>query len=412
MNSAGKNNIVPFGEIQNHCERNRSLSRAVIDEFIIHYAADKAKLVAEMEAAIRKYKDAAREIKVEYLNFLKSEYIAHRVFKAEGLIHKFLNHSALQSLPAEHLEYLRFQAENPWRFSFAEIVSNPQDAFFNMEDVMTGEEYLLHSPGMQATLKEHKPRLWFNLIAFNGQCWQTFGLIIPFLSFTVDDLFFFATELNPKIEDEEMLIAEVEKNPFAFFMLISASVTPIIISQGHLTLFCQASDNIPEFDFDKLRGDFEISWNKDVFRFRLKELPTIPHFAQAFYDENTGELQRTSMTEYGFEMLTNALINSGMDLPAEPEIVVSPVMQLATEKILNKKIELNPFEKYFSMEDKNDKNTNGLNQFLNLAIPFYNAGIEPDINDLAAKAGIDPSTAAELWKQVKKSTDEMKNKYK
>jgi len=131
--------MIPFGEIQKHCERNRSLSRTVIDEFIIHYTADKANLVPEMEGAIRKYKNAAKELKVEYLNFLKSEYIAHRVFKADGLIHKFLNHPTLKSLPNEQQEFLRFQSEHPWRFSFAEIVSNPADSFFSMEDVMTGE---------------------------------------------------------------------------------------------------------------------------------------------------------------------------------------------------------------------------------------------------------------------------------
>ena len=398
-----------YDDIKKHCKKNKVISKSVIDEFIIHYAAEKANLVPEMEAAIKKYKNAAGEIKPDYLNFLRSEYIAHRIFKADGLIHKFLNHSALQFLPEEQIEFLRYQAEHPWRFSFAVITSNPEDSFFKMGDVMTGEEYLLYSPGMQATLKDYKPLLWFNLIAFNGQCWQTFGLIIPFLSFSVDDLFFFATELNPKIVDEEMLMAETERNPIPFFMLIIGSVSPIITSRGHVTLICQSSNSIPDLEIEILKGRFEVSSNKNFFRIKLKELETIPHFAQAFYNENTGELLRTSMTEYGFEMLTKALLNNGLDLPVDPDIIVSPSMHFAAEKILNKKIELNRYEKYFSPKEKPNEDLSKINKFLHLAMPLYNAGKEPNINELATMAGIDPSMAAEIWIHVTKKTDEMKN---
>jgi len=397
-----------FDQIKEHCEKNRILSKKVIDEFIIHYAADKARLVPEMEASIRKYKNAAGELQQAYINFLKSEYIAHRVFKKDGLIHKFLNHSAFQGLPKEQLEYLRFNAENPWRFSFAEVSSNPEDSFFKMQDVMTGEDYLLYSPGLQDSLKNSRTRLWFNLIAFNGQCWQTFGLIIPFTAFSADDIFFFATELNPKISDEEMLMDEVEKNPFPFFMLVCGAALPVITSRGHETLLCQSSDNIPGLPTEKLKNSFELAWNKNVYLLSLKELAEIPHFAQAYYNEDTRELLRTSMTAYGFKMLTRALIKNGIDLPTEADVSVSLTMLNTTEKILNRKIHLNPYESYFSLRKEESEDLKNINAFLNLAIPYYNAGIEFDINELAKEAGIDPVTAADIWKQVKKSTDKLK----
>jgi len=404
--------MLQFDQIKEHCEKNKILSKKVIDEFIIHYAANKAKLVPELEAGIKKYKNAAKEIKTEYLNFLSSEYIAHRVFRADGLIHKFLNHSALQYLPKEQMEYLRFQSENPWRFSFAEIVSNPADSFFKMEDVMTCEDYLLYSPGLQDTLKKHQTRLWFNLIAFNGQCWQTFGLIIPFTAFSTDDIFFFATELNPKIMDEEMLIEEVEKNPFPFFMLVCGAALPIMASRGHETLLCQSTDSIPGLPTERLKNSFDVAWNNNVYRLSLKKLAEIPHFAQAYYNEDTRELLRTSMTAYGFKMLTMALLKNGIDLPTEADVSISPAMLNTTEKILNRKIQLNPYESYFSLKEEESETLKNFNAFLSLALPFYNAGIEFDINELAKTAGIDPVMAADLWKQVKKSTDELKKKDK
>jgi hypothetical protein len=136
----------------------------------------------------------------------------------------------------------------------------------------------------------------------------------------------------------------------------------------------------------------------------FRGLETIPHFARAYYDEYTGELFRTSMTEYGFEKLTKELLKSGLNLALEPEVRVSPVMLTAAEKILNRKIELNRFEKYFSGKQEGGEDLEGINAFLALAMPLYNEGKEIDTDKLAARAGIDPAMAADVWKQVKQKT--------
>jgi hypothetical protein len=66
-------------------------------------------------------------------------------------------------------------AKHPWRFSFSVIVRNPAPVFFVMMDVFTVEEYLLYSPGIQDRIEgeEGMTCLYFNLISFNGYCWQT-----------------------------------------------------------------------------------------------------------------------------------------------------------------------------------------------------------------------------------------------
>lgn len=71
------------------------------------------------------------------------------------------------------------------------------------EDVFTNEKYLLYSPAVKLTLQERNPLLWFNLISFNGECWQTYGFIAAYNSFTTDDIFFYATEVNHKINNEQ-----------------------------------------------------------------------------------------------------------------------------------------------------------------------------------------------------------------
>jgi len=44
---------------------------------------------------------------------------------------------------------------------------------------------------------------------------------------------------------------------------------------------------------------------------------------------------------------------------------------------------------------------NGLNGFLNLLLPYINAGTQPNLEILARQAGIEPETAHSLYQQLK-----------
>jgi hypothetical protein len=227
-----------------------------------------------------------------------------------------------------------------------------------MEDEMTGENYLLYSPGLQETEAELHPRLWFLLIANNGDCWQTFGLIIPFKTFTKDDLFFFATELNPQVTDEETLMKETEENPIPFFMLLSASNFPATASRGYRTLICQSTDVVDAFSTVNLSGNFTITWRNGVCQFRLKKMEAFPHFAIAYYHTQRKEIMRSALTEAGFAALARSFAEAGYDLQPDADIVVSPAMLSATEKVMDKKIVLNPYENLFSENKLGQRRSN------------------------------------------------------
>ena len=402
-----------FEEIEKHCEENSAFTRNVIDGFLINYAAENERLEPEMAARRKRFKGVVDEIPEQYINFFMSEFIAHRIFRKGGFISKYLNLPRIKSLPEQQLQHLEFQSRNPWRFSFAIILDKPANAFFEMEDILNGEQYLLYSPGMQATEHAQQQRLWFNLIAFNGKCWQTYGMIVPFRSFTTDDIFFFATELNPQTESEKTILNDIESNPFPYFMLLSGSGIPVVVSRGHEMVICQSTDKLDALPTEKLANGFSIAWNKNVYQLKLKEKSDMPHFAIAYYDEKRKELMRTAMTKDGFESLTKALSNAGLDLSSEADIMVSPGMQITAEKILNKKIALNPYEKLFDSvvnEEQSDE-LKRINHFLGLALPLYNEKKEINMQELAEKAGISVESAISIWEQVRKNTDQLKKKH-
>lgn len=401
-----------YADIILHCDVMSAISREVIDNFLIYYAAEKERLEPRMDALLKKHRNAVREIPKSYVNMIKSEYIAHLIFREGGYLTKYMDRKEFKSLPPEQFKFLEYQLRYPWRFSFAVIIDSPSEAFFNMQDVMTGERYLLYSPGMKATLDEETPLLWFNLIGFNGQCWQTFGLVMAYKSLSVDDIFFFATELNPQVEDEDSLMEAVDSNSMPFLLLISKAHVPPVISRGHEVLFFQSKDFPEVIPWELLSDDFKINRHKGVLQLVLKTLDPTPHFAVAYYHETKHELIRTAMTEAGFNALTQALVKAGIVLDPMADVLVSPGMLSAAAEILNRRILLNPYEDLFAeLEDMQDsKELGAMNHFLELAIPHYNAGTEPDIRLLAEQANLDYETALDLWNRTKVNLDDSMNK--
>ncbi len=388
-----------FEQIKRHSQNSTALSKIVVDDFLIYYAAMVEDMENHLNMRLKKFQHFTRDWPASYLNYLKSEFIASRLFREGGLIGKYLNHSALKNLPAEQYAFLQFQHEHPWKFSFAEVVNNPEEEFYEMRDVFSGEEYLLYSPGMKDTLKDRNPILWFNLIGFNGKCWQTFGLILGFSSFDQDDIFFFGTEINPSITNEIQLMNEVHRDPLPFFMLLDDSTKPLIVSKGYQISHWVATDEIRDFSTDSLGPAFTIGWNKNVYQLNLKKWCEAPHFATAYYDEKKNSLYRYALTEKGFEMLSSSLNEAGFDLNEEADIHVSINMVTSIEKILKKKLNLNPYDTLFQQirSEGEKKMLEKMNHFLSSTLPALNEGKAIDLEKLAAEAGLDLKTARELW---------------
>jgi len=175
----------------------------------------------EMDRLIAPYRQVTKTFQPSWIGMIKAQYIGHRVFKKDGLIKKYLNHATVKALTPVEQDYLKRQSEFPWRYSYSAIIANPAPDFYEMEDVFSWEPYLLYSPSISKTLSDGPGILMVQSHWFNGACWQTFGPVISFRGFEPDDIFFFGTEINPEIATEEDLIADIEKNPIPYTMLIS-----------------------------------------------------------------------------------------------------------------------------------------------------------------------------------------------
>jgi len=380
------------------CKEVNILSAVVVDDFLMYYVARQEGLEREMDQLLMRFRQVTKGFQQSWINLIKAQYVCHRIFKKGGLIKKYLNHVAVKALTPEQRNYLQQQSAVPWRYSYSVITANPQTDFYEMEDVFNGETFLLYSPSVTKILSEQPVALWFNLIAFNGSCWQSFGPVVSFQGFQPDDIFFFATELNPRIETEEDLMADVEENPFPYLMLINVSRHPFIIHGKDEILQLIAEHRTEAFDSTGLKKDFTLEYTQDVYRIRPGSWGEPPHFATAYYSEIRKTLLLTSMTDRGFRALVDQLNDHDLGLPTEPDIRVHLTMLLAIKDILGKEMRLNPYEELFERKStpKEKDTMDKLNKLLSLALPFINANQEPDVEALAKEAGVDTETAREL----------------
>ena len=390
--------MIDFEEIKKICERNSGIIANVIDEFILHYAAAKDNLAREFDQRVASYKHITHQLDVSWVNRLKSQYIVHRVFKTDGLLRKYLNHVEIKRRPSDEQEFLKEQLTRPWRFSFSRIIENPAPDFYRMKDVFSGESFLLYSRSTTQILQELTPLLWFNLIAFNGACWQSFGPVSSYQSFDEDDIFFFATEVNVNVENDETLRQDVERNPVPYMLLLTGSRLPVTFNKKDELLILSSDYDLESLDTERLKANFKVEYNSGVYRLSLKRWDAMPHFAVAYYDEGEAILMLTSMTDRGFDALTEKLYDHGVRLPDEAHIRVHPTMLATAELILNRKLELNPYEKLFNIKQSPQvtQEIEKLNVFLQLVLPAINAGKNPDVEALAKQAGVDVALAEQL----------------
>jgi hypothetical protein len=401
-----------FETIRKACDTSSSISKTVIDEFLIYYAAVQYKLDRTVTEAFSAYRHVTNEFEKEWVNRLKAQYLAHQIFKSGGLIRKMLPHAELKKFSPTEMNFLEQHARQPWRFCFSIILENPAKDFFNMEDILTGEQFLLCSPGTSDINRSQATTVWFNLISFNGACWQSFGPIGAYKSFEPDDIFFFATELDRRIETEEDIARNIEKNPLPYMMLLSGANFPITVHKQDQMVMAYSEYPVDKFDTLALKKSFTSEFSHGVYRLSLKRWSGHPHFAQIYFDENKNIVLLASSTDRGFLALVNAINQFGYQFSEEPDIRINMSMLITSEKILKKKIRLNAYDKLFQIESspEDTEMMANINAFMSLILPDINAGRVPDIEKNAAKAGIDIETARNFYKAVSDKFGQMDRK--
>jgi hypothetical protein len=383
--------MTDFEKVKSICERNSAASGVFFDDFMMYYAAGRDNLEKGMLQQFKQYNHIVQQFPPSVVNQMKAQYIAHRVFRKDGLIRKFINHVEVKQKGGDALKFFGHQQENPWRFCFTEMIDMPAPDFHLHRDVFSGEEYLIYSRGMSGTFADYNEsvRMWFNLLAFNGQCWQTYGPIAAYKGIEPDDVFFFAGEIDENVFDDQDVIDLVQKNPVPFMMLVNGGNVPAIVNKDDQLLVHIAAIDAPGLNLQSFSPEFSIERARGVFKLSLPKWCEPMHYASAYFDSGDGELFCYSMTERGFNALTKALMTKGVQIDG-PDICVNMAALVTMEHILARKIQINPYELLFDKpaDELKDEQMEKLNIAMQLAMTDFNARKKPDYEAYAAASGL------------------------
>lgn len=398
-----------YRELKKTCELNSSLMERVVNEFLVGYAAGHRNTEKELKRQFDRYRHVTRLFDPGNLEMMKVQYLMHRVFREDGLIGRLMKLPALERFRGEERRFLDQQAEVPWRFSFSEVLEAPEKEFFRMRDILTGKGYLLFSPGMEQIRASASPLLFFNLIWYNGSCWQCYGPIGAYSSFQPGDIWFYATEVNPEIEMEEEADADIQRDPLPYIMLHSGAAYPLSFHKKDQVVYAMAEYDLDSVDTASIREKFKSEYDSGVYRFSLKNWGEHPHFAHAYFDENERLILFTAMTDRGFVKLVEEFNRFGYRFETAPFLRVNIQMVVTAGKILQRDIVLNEYEELFQEETdpEDQKMVDDLNAFISLVLPDINEGRIPDIEAAAKKAGISIETARDLMNQIQEKRDEI-----
>jgi hypothetical protein len=102
-----------YDSIRAICKQYNAFSRPVIDEFLMNYAARQEGLEKEMDRLLAPFRPVTKTFQPGWLGMIKAQYIAHRIFRKDGLIKKYLNHAAVKALKPAEQDYFKRQSEYP-----------------------------------------------------------------------------------------------------------------------------------------------------------------------------------------------------------------------------------------------------------------------------------------------------------
>jgi len=407
--------MLDFKRIISVCENISRISESLVDNFLLYYIGEKEGRSKRIGHQLLGFKHILSKMEESWIRMIVSQLLAYDLFKSSGYTSKILYHADVKKRSPEDLDYLKFQIEYPWRYAFCSIEKYCLHDMYEMRDVLSQETFLLYSPGISQTNIEagYELPLWFLLIGYNGECYQTYGPLMYFKGIQSCDLFYFAKQLKPDMVFQDEIQAVIDSNPIPFIMLFYAGASvPATYHKKDILIFHRSEFHVKELIVEKYEKDFIIEKKHPIYMLSLKRWHTFPHFAKCYYHAKKKLFILTSMTTRGYDSLIATLNKQGTEFPANPEILATPLMIHLANQILNINVEMFPYEKHFKKETspENKQELGKINVFVKSLVDKLNNKMDYDIAELATKADIPMELAEQVAENLIKKISEMPRK--
>lgn len=388
-----------------------------IDGAITSLIPDLLEIYDRKENAMKKltrnmdnYKKVLKRTDERVLSRIPDTIFCHQLFKKNGKISDYLKHPRLNKLSVSEKAIIDLSVEFPWKFALCTFSRKIHGDFMAMQDLFLDEEFVVYSPSISNIVAENSGQtLFYFLRLFNGDCWETYGLVQYYKGFFPKDFIYFAKLQDSSVETMEYVFENIEKNPLPYLFLFNFAEVPVLVFGENkvLNVFCRSDLKYTEFDVEKFKKDFVIKENQGVYYLKPKKTGHVPQIPEVFYNRKRKELIITAGTERDFEKVSAYFSEDGA--PFEPDYSAVLSMVHAASEILQKDKSRTEYHKLFEHEPEPEakEEMDKMNEFLNEVMKSRNSGALLDIKKVAAKHNINYETACQILATVDKLTKKM-----
>ncbi|MCP5045644.1 MAG: hypothetical protein GY940_00620 [bacterium] len=216
-----------------------------IEGEVFGWAEKKEKLFKLFNKELNNYREIAEAMPEEWVYTCSNQFVAGKIFGNPSKLKKFLVQRR-DSLTREAKQSIRHFLETPWFYSLFSVERTIGKHFLEVYDYSKNRSLLLFSKGVQQ-MHRNGAELFLCLLFDNGECHQTYGLVIYFRGFTVRDIKHFAKYTSHNFEKDGDLSYSIYYNPVPYMLLHRFSELPAHTLKGKPFEFCSHTINTKQF---------------------------------------------------------------------------------------------------------------------------------------------------------------------
>ena len=355
---------------------------AEFEEAVFTWASRRVQIDKEFARYSRKLKDEMERMPEEWVGMAAAQSAMALVFGDPSKLKKCLA-GIRDQISEAACAFIASFMDDPWRFAFFTVVERHGSDFYIIHDHFGGEDLLLQSKSVTTLLRENK-HTFFTLVfqtdTQSDSCWQTYGTVMPFQGISPEDMDYFAQAVDPGLYETQGMAGVACAKPVPFLFLAAYASMPLVMHGDSPVAFSSSFIPVPDPMAIVLPEEIEVSDRDDVLKFKLGGEDLFD--AISFYLDIGKKLAVLSASSRETYRKGVVLLESYVQFPPEPQYAISPLILLASQKILGKKNPIAYYEDLFEeiKPKKESKVTEGMNRVFTVMTERHNRGetIDPE----------------------------------
>jgi len=362
---------------------------AELEGAVFTWAARRVQIDKEFARYSRKLKDEMERMPEEWVGMAAAQSATALVFGDPSKLKKCLAGIRDQVSDAA-CAFIASFLEKPWQFAYFTVSERHGSDFYTIHDHLGGEDLLLQSKSVTTLLRENK-HTFFTLVfqtdTQSDSCWQTYGTVMPFQGISPEDMNYFAQAVDPGLYETQGTIAVASAKPVPFQFLFTYAEMPLVMHGDSPVAFSSSFIPVPDPMAIVLPKEIEVSDRDDVLKFKLGGEDYFD--AISFYLDIGKKLAVLSSASRETYRKGVVLLESYVQFPPEPQYAISPLILMATKKIVGKKNPIAYYEDLFEeiKPKKESKELDGMNQVFSIMVERHNQGVPIDPETFAREMG-------------------------